>query len=104
MAKVTSKLQVTIPKAVADSHGIEPGTELAFESADETIRVRILDRRDGAVSDEADRQARIRAFDESTERQRARDRSLTEAHPELVEAGGRGWSRADLYGGRGVAR
>lgn len=104
MAKVTSKLQVTIPKAVADTHGITPGTELEFESADETIRVRILDRRDRGTSDEADRRQRLRAFDEATARQRARDRALTEAHPELVEPGGRGWSRADLYGGRGVAR
>lgn len=101
---MTSKRQVTIPKAVADRHGITPGTELEFESADETIRVRIRDRMDRGPSEEAERRARLRAFDEATVRQRARDRALIEAHPELVEPGGRGWSRADLYGGRGVAR
>ncbi|MFN9367376.1 MAG: AbrB/MazE/SpoVT family DNA-binding domain-containing protein [Planctomycetia bacterium] len=28
MAKVTSKLQVTIPKAIADAYGIRPGASL----------------------------------------------------------------------------
>jgi AbrB family looped-hinge helix DNA binding protein len=29
MAKVTSKLQLTLPKAIADRHGIRPGDEVA---------------------------------------------------------------------------
>ena len=33
MSRVTSKLQVTIPKAVADRYGIAPGVEIAFEPA-----------------------------------------------------------------------
>jgi AbrB family looped-hinge helix DNA binding protein len=39
MARVTSKLQVTIPKAVADRYGIQPGAEIEFEPADDVIRV-----------------------------------------------------------------
>ena len=39
MAKVTSKLQVTVPKAVADRYGIKPGDEIRFEDAGEVIRV-----------------------------------------------------------------
>jgi AbrB family looped-hinge helix DNA binding protein len=30
MAKVTSKLQVTIPKAIADRYRIRPGDEIEF--------------------------------------------------------------------------
>lgn len=33
MARVTSKLQVTIPKVVADRYQIGPGAELVFEPA-----------------------------------------------------------------------
>ena len=39
MARVTSKLQVTIPKAVADRYAIEPGAEIEFEPAGDVIRV-----------------------------------------------------------------
>ena len=33
MAKVTSKLQVTVPKALAERHGIAPGDEIDWQSA-----------------------------------------------------------------------
>lgn len=33
MAKVTSKLQVTLPKHIAALHGIAPGDDIQFESA-----------------------------------------------------------------------
>jgi AbrB family looped-hinge helix DNA binding protein len=39
MAKVTSKLQVTIPKRIADEYGIEPGDEIEFVPASDSIRV-----------------------------------------------------------------
>jgi len=39
VARVTSKLQVTIPKAVADRYAIEPGAEIVFEPAGDVIRV-----------------------------------------------------------------
>ena len=102
---MTSKLQVTIPKAIADAHRIAPGTELEFESAGDTIRVRIVATRRGrnAASDTSAR-ARVRAFDEGTARQRARNDSFSATHPELVEPEERGWSRDDLYGDRGLAR
>jgi AbrB family looped-hinge helix DNA binding protein len=31
MSKVTSKLQITIPKALAERYGIHPGDEIDFE-------------------------------------------------------------------------
>ena len=39
MAKVTSKLQVTVPKALANQYGIRPGVEIEWEPAGDTIRV-----------------------------------------------------------------
>ena len=39
MAKVTSKLQLTVPKAIADRYGIRPGDELDWVPAGDAIRV-----------------------------------------------------------------
>jgi len=39
MSKVTSKLQVTIPKTLADRYGIRPGDEIEWEAAGAFIRV-----------------------------------------------------------------
>ena len=39
MAKVTSKLQVTIPKHIAEEYGIAPGDEVEFVPAGDSIRV-----------------------------------------------------------------
>ena len=36
---MTSKLQVTIPKAIAQRYGIEPGTDIEWLAAGEAIRV-----------------------------------------------------------------
>jgi AbrB family looped-hinge helix DNA binding protein len=101
MAKVTSKLQVTVPKAVADAHGIRPGTELSFESAGEVIRVRV-----GGATAEPDREdlaERLASFDRATARQTERNRWFRRHHGELLPAADRGWRREDLYD-RGVAR
>jgi AbrB family looped-hinge helix DNA binding protein len=93
VARVTSKLQVTIPKAVADAHGIKPGAEIEFESAGDVIRVRPRRRKKGpsVVAQ------RLAAFDEATARQNDRDKELAGAHE------GRGWRREDLYD-RGLPR
>lgn len=89
MAKVTSKLQVTLPKAIADRYRISPGDEIEWVSAGEAIRV---------ISSSAqiarlDPQTRLRLFDEATERQRRRQNGrLGEKEP-----ASRGWTREDLY-------
>lgn len=36
---MTSKLQVTLPKAIADRHGIRAGDEIAWVEAGDSIRV-----------------------------------------------------------------
>lgn len=39
MAKVTSKLQVTIPKSIAEQYRIVPGDEIHFQPAGQVIRI-----------------------------------------------------------------
>jgi AbrB family looped-hinge helix DNA binding protein len=51
--KVTSKGQVTIPQAIRERLGIQPGTEVGFEVEGEAIRMTKLapSKRGGAVVD-----------------------------------------------------
>ncbi len=93
MAKVTSKLQVTVPRALADQYGIEPGDEIRWEAAGEVIRVVPDGKR--TVPDRA---TRLRLFDKATARQGQR-----QAERPLRRATERGWTRDDLYE-RGRAR
>jgi AbrB family looped-hinge helix DNA binding protein len=88
MARVTSKLQVTVPKAIADRYGIAPGQELEWLEAGDGIRV-VPER----ARTRTDPGARLAVFDRATERQRARERATTsEPH-----ADDRGWRREELY-------
>lgn len=89
MAKITSKLQVTIPKALAERYGLRPGSEIAFVPAGEVIRV-VPGGRSPAPADVA---TRLELFDQATGRQRRRN---------TVRARGgapasRGWRREELY-------
>jgi bifunctional DNA-binding transcriptional regulator/antitoxin component of YhaV-PrlF toxin-antitoxin module len=93
MAKVTSKLQVTLPKALAEQYGIDPGDEIQWEAAGEVIRVVPTGKRATV-----DTKARVRIFDQATARQRAREKACPRSPSK-----GRGWTREDLYG-RGRAR
>jgi AbrB family looped-hinge helix DNA binding protein len=95
MARVTSKLQVTIPKVVADRYGIEPGQEIEFLPAGEAIRVIPH----AAQESQSDRERRLGLFDRATERQRVRQREWKRRS----RAAERGWRRDDLYG-RGITR
>jgi bifunctional DNA-binding transcriptional regulator/antitoxin component of YhaV-PrlF toxin-antitoxin module len=85
---VTSKLQVTIPKAIAQRYGIEPGEEIEWLPAGEAIRV--VPHSDRSLS--PDRARRLELFDRATERQRARD---ARADKSIVTE--RGWRREELY-------
>jgi bifunctional DNA-binding transcriptional regulator/antitoxin component of YhaV-PrlF toxin-antitoxin module len=92
---VTSKLQVTIPKAVAERYGIEPGAEIEWLPAGDAIRVVPP----GGHRRRSDRGRRLELFDRATERQRAR-----QSGKQAVPAGtGRGWRRDDLYARAGPA-
>jgi bifunctional DNA-binding transcriptional regulator/antitoxin component of YhaV-PrlF toxin-antitoxin module len=94
VAKVTSKLQVTVPKALADRYGIVPGDDIEWEAAGDAIRVVPAQR--AAVRD---LQSRARLFDQATKRQLERQRSGAPAGAR----GDRGWTREELYG-RGQPR
>ena len=94
MAKVTSKLQITLPKAVARQYGIQPGDEVTFQPSGEQLR--LVPKRsepESALSVEE----RLRLFDEASERIRSRLR----AEPESIDQG-RDWNREELYG-RGLS-
>ena len=88
MAKVTSKYQVTVPKAIADEFKIRPGDEIEWVAAGEVIRV-IPPSQRAAVDD---RESRLRLFDQATERLRRRS-----AGGAKKRARDRGWRREDLY-------
>jgi len=90
MAKVTSKRQVTVPKALADRYGIRPGAELEWQAAGDVIRVIPPGRAAPALS----REERLELFDAATERQRIRQAN----RPVPSEApAARGWSRDELH-------
>lgn len=92
---MTSKLQVTLPKALATQNRINPGDEILWVAAGDSIRI-VPARsapRDVAVKD------RLRLFDQATRRQMQRQAGKGRVKP----ASGRGWSREKLYD-RGRAR
>jgi AbrB family looped-hinge helix DNA binding protein len=90
MAKITSKYQVTVPRAIADAYGLQPGDRIDFVAAGETIRV--IPAGKTTVND---RESRLRLFDRATER--------IGRMPRTGKARDRGWTREDLYT-RGRAR
>lgn len=89
MSKVTSKLQITIPKAIAARYSITPGDELTWVETSDSVRLvpaKVLRR-------ELNRAARLKLFDAATERQRAREANV----PRKRGAKDRGWTRDELY-------
>lgn len=102
MSKVTSKLQLTLPKAVAEQLGIKPGDEIDWEVAGDAVRVvPVAKRKRGALKDSS--ALRLRFFDQATRRQKQREKSLDPAFLRGA-TGGRGWTREDLYTRGGTGR
>ena len=90
MSKVTSKLQVTLPKTIADQFAIRPGDEIHWEPAGDVIRIVPP----GVAPAALDREQRLRVFDAATRRQAERQAG----NPRPPAAGGdRGWTREELY-------
>ena len=96
---MTSKLQLTVPKVIADQYGIRPGDDVEWVAAGEVIRVippaRGNNRQGGArrlgVGE------RLRLFDQATERQRRREANPSCGGPREGEPADRGWKREDFY-------
>src|SRR6516165_2647576 len=95
MSKVTSKLQLTVPKAIADQYGIRPGDEVDWVPAGETIRVVPVSR--SRSRQELSVKERLTLFDQATERQRQRDAALDEQTTTAAQPDDRGWTREDIY-------
>jgi len=93
MAKVTSKLQLTVPKAIADQYGIRPGDELQWVAAGEAIRV-VLTGKKTANEGERTVAERLELFDQATRRVKCRQRKAGKAG---LRPATRGWRREDLY-------
>jgi bifunctional DNA-binding transcriptional regulator/antitoxin component of YhaV-PrlF toxin-antitoxin module len=89
VSKGTSKLQVTIPKAIADRYRISPGDELAWIPAADSVRVVPAK----ALARPSSTAARLRLFDAATQRQRLRQSERPREQPSVE----RGWTREDLY-------
>jgi AbrB family looped-hinge helix DNA binding protein len=91
MAKVTSKLQLTIPKRLADQVGISPGDEVEIVASGDGLRIVAAGKH--VARNELSTAERLRLFDEATARQEAREKHMT-----ITRSGeGRGWTREELY-------
>jgi bifunctional DNA-binding transcriptional regulator/antitoxin component of YhaV-PrlF toxin-antitoxin module len=101
MAKVTSKLQLTVPKVIADQYGIRPGDDLEWVPTGEVIRV--------VPKSVQVRRPRLRSVEERLDLFRAMllRQKHREASPEKIDRDSerpwkpheieRGWRREDLY-------
>ena len=94
MAKITSKYQVTVPKTIAEKYSLRPGDDIDWVAAGEVIRVIPPGKQAAAETPEA----RLRLFDQATERHSRRPSARKMQRPK-----DRGWTREDLYG-RGRSR
>ena len=92
MSKVTSKLQITLPKHLAEKYGIAPGADIQFEAAGDVIRIVPANRKS---SREFTLKERLRLFDEASDRQRERAAKMPLPSQPPRE---RGWRREDLSG------
>jgi bifunctional DNA-binding transcriptional regulator/antitoxin component of YhaV-PrlF toxin-antitoxin module len=112
VSKVTSKLQVTLPKAIAVRYGVSPGSEVVFEPAGDSIRVLVA--REPALAGSstlsmADRQALLGAVSLRQAARNRRYRLATSRDRKKTKTGvgarvsARGWTREELYD-RGRAR
>lgn len=91
MAKVTSKLQVTIPKHLAEQFGIAPGDKIEFAAAGDVIKL-VPPRQ--CLTLLLSPEERLRLFDAATVRQREREKHMSLPDSPPAE---RGWKREDLY-------
>jgi len=106
MPKVTSKLQLTVPKKIADQYGIKPGDELEWIPAGESIRV-VLARRKAKAGDRLTTEEKLALFDANTrrvDRLQAKELKAAQADGTRITRENRGWSREELYEDRGLPR
>jgi AbrB family looped-hinge helix DNA binding protein len=88
MTRVTGKFQITLPKKLVDSYGIQIGDEVELVASGEVITIVPA----AASKPRLSLEERLRLFDEATRRQRAR-----EPLPASTSEEDRGWIRDELY-------
>lgn len=101
---MTSKLQLTVPKVIADEYGIKPGDQLDWTAAGDVIRVIPAKSRRSRVHLRSVKE-RVELFHQMLERQRQREINPPTAEesvdpaerPPLPHEIERGWRREDLY-------
>ena len=103
---MTSKLQLTVPKKIADQYGIRPGDELEWIPAGESIRVELV-RRKARAGQQLSAEERMALFEANMERvDRLQAEQMKEAResnaPSMREK--RGWTREELCEDRGFRR
>jgi AbrB family looped-hinge helix DNA binding protein len=107
MPKVTSKLQLTVPKKIADQYGIRPGDELEWIPAGESIRVELV-RRKAKAGQHLTAEERVALFDANTkwlDEIQADQLRKAKAKGTRPTRESRGWTREDLYNDdRGLPR
>ena len=104
MPKVTSKLQLTVPKKIADQYGIRPGDELEWIPAGESIRVELV-RRKAKAGHELTTEERVALFDAGMARVDKLQAAELKADEGKPAPSDRGWTREDLYNDeRGLPR
>jgi AbrB family looped-hinge helix DNA binding protein len=105
MPKVTSKLQLTVPKRIADQYGIRPGDELEWIPEGQSIRVELL--RKKKSGHELTTKEKLAVFDANTKwLDELQANQLEEAKRKgtRVTRDTRGWTREELYEDRGLPR
>jgi len=98
MPKVTSKLQLTVPKAIADQYGIRPGDELEWIPAGESIRVKLVSK--VKSGHKLTTKQRLDLFDANTkwlDELQAEELKEATAKGTRVTRENRGWTREELY-------
>jgi len=106
MAKITSKLQLTVPKKIADQYGIRPGDEVDWIPAGDSIRVEPVRRRIRNRGELAAPQ-RLALFDANTkwlDELQADQLKEAKAKGTRITRENRGWTREELYEERGLPR
>jgi len=96
---VTSKLQLTVPKAIADQYGIRPGDELEWVPAGESIRVELV-RHKAKAGHELTTEERLALFDANTkwlDELQAEQLKEAKAKGTSLTRETRGWTREELY-------
>jgi AbrB family looped-hinge helix DNA binding protein len=102
--KVTSKLQLTVPKRIADQYGIRPGDELEWIPAGESIRIELV-RRKAKSGQQLTAEERVALFDAGMARVDKLQAAQLKANRGKPTPHDRGWTREDLYNDdRGLPR